>query len=89
MLAMGERTICLAAADDWLNENETDESAHKSRSWLNQSVTTRQLQFLPPEYRQDFGLTRYQASALLTFQFNKAAITNLVLNAPDGDRRAA
>jgi DNA repair protein RadD len=89
MLAMGERTICLAAADDWLNENETDESAHKSRSWLNQSVTTRQLQFLPPEYRQDFGLTRYQASALLTFQFNKAAISNLVLNAPDGDRRAA
>ena len=88
MLAMGERTICLAAADDWLNENETDESAHKSRSWLNQSVTTRQLQFLPPEYRQDFGLTRYQASALLTFQFNKAAITNLVLNA-HGDRRAA
>ncbi len=89
MLAMGERTICLAAADDWLNENETDESAHKSRSWLNQSVTTRQLQFLPPEYRQDFGLTRYHASALLTFQFNKAAITNLVLNAPDGNRRAA
>ncbi len=22
--------VCLAAADDWLNENETDESAHKS-----------------------------------------------------------
>ncbi len=89
LLAMGERTICLAAADDWLNENETDESAHKSRSWLNQSVTTRQLQFLPPEYRQDFGLTRYHASALLTFQFNKAAITNLVLNAPEDSRRAA
>lgn len=89
LLAMGERTICLAAADDWLNENETDESAHKSRSWLNQSVTTRQLQFLPPEYRQDFGLTRYHASALLTFQFNKAAIINLVLDAPEDSRRAA
>ncbi len=89
LLAMGERTVCLAAADDWLNENETDESAHKTRSWLNQSATDRQLQYLPPQYRQDFGLTRYQASALLTFQFNKGAITKLVTSASDAERRAA
>ena len=89
LLAMGERTVCLAAADDWLNENETDESAHKSRSWLNQSATDRQLQYLPPQYRQDFGLTRYQASALLTFQFNKGAISKLVMSASDAERRAA
>ncbi len=86
---MGERTVCLAAADDWLNENETDESAHKSRSWLNQSATDKQLQYLPPEYHQDFGLTRYQASALLTFKFNKGAITKLVMSAGDNERRAA
>ena len=89
MLAVGERTVCLAASDDWLNENETDESAHKSRSWLNQSATDRQLQYLPAEYHQDFGLTRYQASALLTFQFNKGAITRLVTSASDAKRRAA
>jgi len=89
LLAVGERTVCLAAADDWLNENETDESAHKTRSWLNQSATGRQLQFLPAEYRQDFGLTRYQASALLAFTFNKSAITQLVASASDADRRAA
>ena len=89
LLAMGERTVCLAAADDWLNENETDESAHKTRSWLNQSATDKQLQYLPPEYRQDFGLTRYQASALLTFQFNKGAISKLVMSASDAERRAA
>jgi len=89
LLAMGERTVCLAAADDWLNENETDESAHKTRSWLSQAATSRQLQFLPAEYRHDFGLTRYQASALLAFTFNKSAITQLVMSASDGDRRAA
>jgi len=89
LLAMGERTVCLAASDDWLNENETDESAHKTRSWLNQTATSRQLQFLPAEYHQDFGLTRYQASALLAFTFNKSAITQLVTSASDGDRRAA
>jgi len=89
LLAVGERTVCLAAADDWLNENETDESAHKTKRWLNQSATDKQLQYLPPEYRQDFGLTRYQASALLTFTFNKGAITNLVTSASNDQRRAA
>ncbi len=81
LLAIGERTVCLAAADDWLNEHESDESAHKTRRWLNQPPTEKQLQYLPAEYRQDFGLTRYQASALLSFRFNKAAIRALVFGA--------
>jgi len=81
LLGIGERTICLAAADDWLNENETDESAHKTRSWLKQPPTEKQLAYLPAEYRQDFGLTRYQASALLTFRFNRTGIRALVFAA--------
>lgn len=89
LLAVGERTVCLAAADDWLNEHETDESAHKTRRWLNQPATERQLQYLPPEYRRDFSLTRYQASALLTFRFNRSAIRRLVMAASGEARRAA
>jgi hypothetical protein len=81
LLALGERTVCLAAADDWLNTHETDESAHKTRSWLNQPPTDKQLSYLPAAFRQDYGLTRYQASALLTFQFNKRAIRSLVFGA--------
>ncbi len=81
LLGIGERTICLAAADDWLNENETDESAYKTRSWLKQPPTEKQLTYLPAEYRQDFGLTRYQASALLTFRFNRTGIRALVFAA--------
>ena len=88
LLAMGERTVCLAAANDWLNGNETDESAHKTRAWLDQPATAKQLRYLPAGCRHDFGLTRYQASALLTFQFNKAAITDLVTSAAEL-RRAA
>ena len=83
LLAIGERTVCLAAADDWLNEHETDETAHKSRSWLRQAPTEKQLAYLPPDCRQNFGLTRYQASALITFQFNRQAIRSLVLGAQD------
>mgnify|MGYP007027641988 CR=1 FL=1 len=41
----------------------------------------KQLQYLPAEYRQDFGLTRYQASALLSFRFNRTAIRALVFGA--------
>jgi hypothetical protein len=89
LLSVGERTVCLAAADDWLNENETDESAHKTRRWLNQSATEKQLRYLPSGYRQDFGLTRYQASALLTFTFNKAVIKRLVMASTGDERRAA
>ena len=39
LLGIGERTVCLAQADDWLNEVETDERAFKIRGWLNQAAT--------------------------------------------------
>ena len=78
LLAIGERSVCLAAADDWLNEYETDESAHKTRGWLRQPPSDRQLAYLPPEYRNDFGLTRYHASALLSVRFNQDVIRRLI-----------
>ena len=81
LLALGERTVCLAKADDWLNEHESEDSAHKSRRWLNQPATDKQLQYLPPEMRTDFGLSRYQASVRMAFQFNKRAIQRLVMGA--------
>jgi hypothetical protein len=88
LLAFGERTVCLASADDWLNEHETEDTALKSRRWLNQAATQQQLRYLPPAYRQNFGLTRYQASCLLAFQFNKRDIQSRVFGAVD-DREAA
>lgn len=89
LLAIGDRTVCLAAADDWLNQNETDESAHKSRRWLNQSPTDKQLALLPGESRQDLSLTRYQASALLAFRFNRGAIRSLVFDASNASSARA
>ncbi len=89
LIAIGERSVCLAAADDWLNENETDESAHKSKRWLNQPATDKQRQYLPDGFQLDYGLNRYQASALLTFQFNKSTITRLVTEASEDALRAA
>ena len=88
LLGVGERTVCLAPADDWLNEHECDESAFKSKRWLSQTLTERQLQYLSPAQRQDYGLTRYRASALITFQFNRRDIRRLVMRAAP-ERRAA
>ncbi len=89
LLAVGDRTVCMAKADDWLNENESLDTAHKTRRWLNEPPTEKQLRYLPQAIRFDFGLTRYQASALLAFQFNKSSIQRLVLAANDEHRRAA
>ncbi|MEJ6479672.1 MAG: DEAD/DEAH box helicase [Octadecabacter sp.] len=89
LLGVGERSICLAQADDWLNAHETDESAFKTRGWLNQPATEKQLKYLSPEARSDFGLTRYKASALMTFGFNKRVIRHLILSAAPAAREAA
>jgi DNA repair protein RadD len=53
LLAIGERTVCLAAADDWLNEHETDESAHKSRRFS----TSRRPRSSWPTCRRSSGRT--------------------------------
>jgi len=88
LLSIGERTLGLAAADDWLNEHESEETARKTRSWLNQSPTQQQFKFLPQRCQHDFGLTRYQASCLITFRFNKAAIQSRIF-AVDRNRKVA
>jgi len=89
LLGVGQRTVCLAQADDWLNTHESDESAFKTRGWLRQPPTDKQLKYLPPECGHDFGLTRYRASALMTFGFNKRAIQGVVNAVAGPERRAA
>lgn len=89
LLGIGERSVCLAQADDWLNEHETDESAFKTRGWLSQPATDKQLQYLSAAARSDYGLTRYKASALMTFSFNKRKIRGLIMAAAPAAREAA
>ena len=79
LLATGSRIVCFAAADDWLNEHETEETAHKTREWLREPPTPKQISTLPSESRLDFNLTRYRASARITFEMNKTKIKELVL----------
>ena len=81
ILSFGSQEICLAQADDFLNENETADNAHKSKSWLKQTASTRQLQCLPLAYRNDYSITKYKAANLLKFYFNKSSIQKLLFEA--------
>ena len=77
LLVNGDRIQGFAAANDWLNNYETNDTAHRSRSWLEEQPTSRQLSALPPRYRLDFNLTRYRASCLIGFQKNKEYIREI------------
>ena len=74
LLAQGDRINCLAVADDFLNQNESDESAHKSKRWLNEAPTSKQLALLPKQYQLDLNINKYHATCLLRFKFNKKGI---------------
>ncbi len=76
-LAHGDKALCLAAANDWLNLHETEDNAHKTRNWLYEPATPKQLQYLPKQFRHDYALTRYEASALLTLKFNQRSIQQI------------
>ncbi len=84
LLTVGDRLIGLAAANDWLNSQESDASAHKTKRWLSEAATHKQLAILPEKFRMDYGLTRYKASVLITFQFNRDKIRKLVFAAARG-----
>lgn len=81
LLIMGERILCLASADDWLNEYETEETAFRSKAWLQEQPTESQIRLLEKPAKLDFSLTRYQASAHITFKMNKDEIKHLVSEA--------
>jgi len=83
VLQVGDRLACLASADDWLRENETEDAAHKSRRWLRQPATDKQLRYMPVEHR-GADLTRYEASCILAHTFNRWKIAQALRQAMGG-----
>lgn len=82
-LLNGERTQALAAADDFLRMNESDDAAKKNRRWLNDAITTRQWELLQRlGYGQDMMLafTKYSAACTLNFFWHRQAIEHEVLH---------
>ncbi len=90
-LAVGTRVQALAAADDFLRMTETSSAAAKSKRWLNDPATMRQIELLQragfETSGMDFGLSKYAANCHLNFRWNRAAIRAAVLR--DMGRTAA
>jgi len=82
-LAVTGRLQAMAMADDFLRAYETDKAAHKSRRWLDEPATEKQLDVLR-RYGYDVHLsllggsnfTKYSAACHSSFQFNRQAIEN-------------
>lgn len=76
-LAIGEKIQAMAAADDFLRINEDSGAAQKSKRWLRDPATLRQIQLLENlgwPAKKDFNLQKYQAACLLNFLWNKEKI---------------
>jgi superfamily II DNA or RNA helicase len=80
LLAVGDKSVCFAAANDWMNLHESDSNAHKAKGWLKLAPTANQLQYLP-EHQGDYNMTRYKASALINLKFNARGINMAINNA--------
>ena len=82
-LQLGERIPCLAAADDFLRLNESDNAAKKNKAWLNHPATEKQLEYLysfgyGPETQLAF--TKYSAACTMNFFFARQEIERLIFN---------
>ena len=78
IIAVGDRAVCLARADDFMNENESAETAHRSRAWTKQPPTEKQRAYLPASARSP-DLTRYGASCHLALRFNSRLIERALM----------
>jgi DNA repair protein RadD len=82
-LAVGTRIQALAAADDFLRETETSSAAAKSKRWINDPASLRQVELLHKAGLTasglDFGLSKYAANCHLNFRWNQAAIKAAVM----------
>lgn len=82
VLAVGGGSQATAAADDFLREIEEDGAAKKTKRWLDQRATEKQLQHLRAQGLQvgamDFSWTKYKAACMLNFLWNRGSIESTV-----------
>jgi len=73
-LAVGAKLQSLAAGDDFMRMNEDTEAATKSKRWLRDQPSFKQLELLRQvgyDAKKDFNLRKYEASCLLNFLWAK------------------
>ena len=82
VLAVGGSAQATAAADDFLREIEDGSAAKKTKRWLDQRATQKQIEHLHKQGIEvgfmDFSWTKYKAACMLSFMWNKTIIERAV-----------
>jgi superfamily II DNA or RNA helicase/ribosomal protein L40E len=79
----GDKKYCITKADDFIRENEMSSMAQKSKRWLKDNLSEKQLDLLK-RLGYDQGalnqFTKYQAACHLNFQWNKREIERILFS---------
>ncbi len=78
-LAVADKPQAIAAADDYLRVNESNNASKKSKRWMRDPPSPKQIEWLehlgyPAQH--DYNLNKYKASCLMEFYFNQKGIEN-------------
>jgi DNA repair protein RadD len=73
-----DRLLAMAAADDFLREHGDSDAANKSKRWMSEAPTDKQIQMLKMSPMQALGMTKYLAACLITWNFNERAIRGIL-----------
>jgi DNA repair protein RadD len=76
--ATDDKVTALASADDFLRQAGDKDASRKTKRWLSEPATDKQLQLLDLTGMQ-FGMTKYLASCLITWKFNERDIKRILL----------
>lgn len=74
-----DRLQAVASADDYLREHGDRDAARKSKRWLHEPPTDKQLNLLGVTPMSSFGMTKYRATCLLTWKFRERQIKARIL----------
>lgn len=80
-LRLGHRYQAMAAADDFMRQSEDSGTAHKTAGWLAMPPSHKQVELLAGIGVSPVGLSRYAASARLTWKWNERRIKAASLQA--------
>lgn len=75
-----DRLQAVASADDFLRENGDKDSSRKSKRWIHETPSPKQLEILGLDPMSSMGINRYRASCMLTWKFRERAIKSKVLS---------
>ena len=74
-----DKLQALASADDFLRQHGNSDAAKKTKRWLSQPASDKQLSMLGLAQGMMFGMTKYLACCLITWKLNEPRIKRTLI----------